>query len=254
MIAEALQALTALVAKSLAPVKLPTADPGTDRYVIHGGFVEVPVPTPPRAHEAGNLADLIALANRFAAGGDAPAVFYDESAVRLVVDDGGRRHSVVTMPLRTSDAFAVLKRVAHDKAKFEHKDFVRFLRIDLAGCLDPVVLLNPVRKVRFENGVTVKSDVQRQRESLGREINSRVDADVELPETVTLMVPVYKTLGEGERWPVRCSVEVDPAQGYFRLLPLPDELEAAGYSALGSVADRLAEHLDKSVPAYHGKP
>jgi hypothetical protein len=256
MIAEALKYLTGLATIAAAPVKIEDGDNRRIRHVINGEVIERDLPAPPRAHSVGCLADLIELANRFhAEESRLPVVWFDAAAVVLVIDDDGHRLEHATMKLEVSDAFAKLTELRTSKTWHEQKDFVRLLRIDLAGTLEQTVLLERVRKLKFENGVITSSEVGRQKESLGREITSRVEAGQgELPEEVLLSVPIYKTLGETERHPVRCSVEVDPPMGRLRLMPLPDEIERVRYMAIGSIEDRLEEGLKEGLPAYYGRP
>ncbi len=266
MIAEGITALTTLVAKSLKPVPLPVKNPRLSYFVIDGEIQEIELPIPPRDHKAGSLEDLMNLANRFAADASspcAPVVWYDHERVVLVIDDFARtdddenaypyRVEKATLELEVSDVFAALVKLRDNKPLFNQKDFIRLLRIQLAGTLDPARLLNVVRRVKFENGVTTTGEKTKNRESMGREINAAVSAEGDIPDEVTLSVPVYKTLRETDRYPVRCSVEVEPMEGVFRLMPLPDEIERVRNMALDSIEERLTGGL-QGVPHYFGKP
>lgn len=263
MLLEALKYLADLGQKASAPHRVDVKDPRRAHFVVGGQVLDLDLPAPPRDHHAGSLSEVVALANRFAGSPSArPVVWYDAAAVVLVIDDAtgegldGHRVEKATLRLEPSDVFSrlVALRERPREAWFDQKAFIRLLRIELAGALPPVALLNTVRKVRFENGVTTTSEKRSQRESLGREITSQVSADAELPEEVTLNVPVYKTPGESERYPLRCTVEVEPGDGTFRLLPLPDEVERVRFMAIDSVGDRLAHGLTETVPHYFGKP
>ena len=253
MIADALMYLSAQATSAAAPQRVETDDPWSVTYAVNGRLEKVDKPSRPRAHKPGDLDALIALANHLAEDPEnAPVVWHDADAVVVVVNDHDRVERA-TLSLEKSDVFARLERLAAGKEKFDQKAFVRLLRIELAGTLDPVVLLNPVRRVKFLTESTASGTVRTGAESMGREISSRVEADGEPPEDVTLSAPVYKTPGLRAAYPVRCSVEVDPGEGTFRLLPLPDELERVKGMAVAAVAAALAEGL-KGVPAYHGKP
>jgi hypothetical protein len=249
MIADALKYLAELSAAAAAPKPLDIKDPRHAHFVIAGEPAAVDVPEAPRAHEAGTLDDLVALANRFKG-----VVWYDSAAVTLVIDDDAHRVERATLPLITSDVFRKLTELRNSKPKLDQKAFVRLLRIDLAGTLDPVVLQKPASKLKFATDAVTSGTVSRQKESMGREISSRVESDGDIPEDVTLMVPVYKTPGERTPYPVRCSVEVDPGEGTFRLLPYPDELERTTQLAVMSIGERLSVELDEDISAYHGKP
>src|SRR5580692_3607397 len=108
---EAIQEISALTREASEARELPRNDPRTQTFVIGGVKHDYERPEPPRAHRVKTLADLIALANRFAADADEdhmPAVWFAEDKVVLVIDDDGHRIETVTLALEVSDVFAVL--------------------------------------------------------------------------------------------------------------------------------------------------
>lgn len=258
MIAEAMQFVRDLAHKSARPEPVPVADPHRARFVINGGVVEVPLPPPPRGHKVGALDDVISLAVRFA--GDAErirqSVWVNESAVVLVLDDDGHRVETATLALEKSDVFTLLESIRGGKAWFDHKPFVRLLKVELAGAGEDVSrLLESVRRVQFENGVVTASRLSRADESLGRTITAKVDTATVLPDSIKVQAPVYKTSGERERHPIACALDVEPALGKFQLLPAPDELERVVQFHLSSISERLKAGLaETSVPVYFGAP
>ena len=253
MLKEALEYLSGLATKAAAPQEIETDDPRFARYLTgSGSVIKVELDPLPRDHRIGQLSDLISLARESAAAVDTCVVWYDENAVVLIMDDGEHRCQKAAMILAESDVFSIVRKLG--VANYDHKSFIRLLRVHLAGALNPGSLLEIVRRIRFENGSVTNASVQKNRESLGREITSAVSAESEIPDVVTLAVPVYKTLGEADPYPVRCTVEVDPIEGRFRLTPFPDEIERVQQLAVGSIAERLAEALPESVPAYYGRP
>lgn len=266
MLAEAMKFLTELAAKAQAPVQVAIPDWRAIWYAAGGQHSSIPLPVQPRDHNPATLDDLIALATRFVGDSDGPlhvgdldepstpVVWYGEDAVVLVIDDAGYRVETATLHMQYSDAFARLMSLRAERTWFEPKPFVRLLRVDLAGTLAPGELLERVRSIRFEAGSVTTTESARTRESLGREIRSKVDAAGEIPEEVTLSVPVFKNPGETDRYPCRCAVEVDPAMGRLQLLPLPDEIERTARLAVTSIGGRLRAGLPESVPCYRGTP
>jgi hypothetical protein len=254
MIAEGLKFLVDILRKSDAPIKLASPDPREAIYAIGGRVEHIEHSLAPRGHHPATLADVVSLANRFAEAGSRPVVWYGGDAVTLVIDDDGHRVETATLALATSDVWARLESLRAQKPAMQPKAFVRMLRVDLAGTLDPAALLNHVRRLKFTTADTVNASVARGKESMGREINSEVATAADIPETVTLAAPVFKTPGETDRYPVRCAVEIDPMEGTLQLLPLPDELERVERMALESIAARLSEGLSEGIPFYAGKP
>ncbi len=258
MLDAALKYFAETVKKSVGPVAVDLKDPTSIGFIADGKIVREDVPAPPRKHEVKSVDEVIRLAVRFADPGvptaPAPVVWYDEHGVTLTIDDGGYRVDSVTLRLERSDVFAKLAALAKSPAVMDQKDFIRLLRVELSGTLEPVVLLNKVRSLRFSTTSDATSVKKAQAESLGKDIRSKVETDGgDLPEEVVLMAPVFKTYGQRRPVAVKCAVEVFPADGTFRLKPLPDEIEKAEQEAVQRIAERLGEELPGSVPAYYGK-
>lgn len=260
MIKEGIDALVALARTGMIPVVV-DENHGTKRVVIGGSVVPIEKAFPPRDHHVYSLEEIVQLAIRYTdkdgtlTVDDPPemVVWYDEDKVVLVFDNLSYRAKTATLTLEQSDPFQTLMNLACGKPWFEQKKFIRLLRIDLAGTLEPVVLLEKVRRVEFENGMITSGRVTRQQESLGKQITSTLKSD-ELPEEVILQVPVYSTFGETDRLAIRCAVEVDSQIGQFQLIPMPDELVRVQQVAVQSIAQRLKEGLPQVVPAYYGTP
>jgi hypothetical protein len=139
-----------------------------------------------------------------------------------------------------------------DKPWYAQPDFVRLLRVDLAGTLDPAVLLNRVRKLVI--GQKTTTEVQRRGESFGHEINALAGKDTDPPDEVDLVLPVFKTPGEQTPVYVACTVDVEVAMPKpFRLIPKPDEIERVLQVAVGSIGERLRAGLPEGVACYHGR-
>lgn len=255
MLKEALAYLSDLARTSAAPQKI-HADAFRQIFVIDGTIREVDLNPEPRQHTVKNLANLISLAGMFEERNSLPPlVWYDARAVVLVIDDADRRVQTVTLSLVESAVFQTIRGLRDQRRWLTQKDFVRLLRIDLAGTLDSAVLLDRVRKVKFENGVSTTGTVERSRESMGREFKSSVEVQAgEIPEFVILSVPVYSTDGERAVYGLRCAVEIDAQQGAFQLVPMPDEIERVQDLAVASIAERLNEKLPEDVSAYYGNP
>lgn len=208
---------------------------------------------PPRQHAAGSLPDLIALANRFKDEGESPVVWYDRTGVRLVINDNSHRDDKVSLELKESDLFRAVTAL-DPRQWYEPKAFVRLLRVNLFGALDPETLLKAVKKVKFESGQATSAENARTKESLGRSITAQVTAAADLPEYVTLSTHVYTTPGVETRVGILAAVEVDPHAEKFQIVVVPDEIEKAYAAVMSSLADKLKSGLSDGIPAYQGNP
>lgn len=207
---------------------------------------------PDRRHTVGTLVDLIALANRFKDEGETPVVWYGPKAVLLVINDSGYRNDTAMLALSESTLFRSIKAL-DPRSWYDAKAFVRLLRVDLFGALDPATLLAAVKKVKFESGSKTTAENSRVKESLGREISAQVSAASELPEYVTLTTPAYTTPGVETSVGIRAAVEVDPHKEQFQLVVLPDEVSLAYEAVMSAVADKLRGSLKDGIPCYRSE-
>lgn len=252
MIREALEFLHDLSVRGKSPVLLSDGREKKRYFIPQSGQTQdIDKDAPARSHQCDSLADLIALALRFKGEGKSPVVWFNENAVELVINDGGHRDDRVVLDLRHSDLFATIAAL-DPKQWHQHKPFIRLLRVDLFGALDPSTLLEPVRRVRFENGVTTRVENTRVKESLGRDIISSVKTDVETPDYVILRAPVYATQGVTTEASIKAAFEMDPSRGEFQLAVLPDEIDNARSFALDQLRADLAAGLGDSVPFWRG--
>lgn len=126
------------------------------------------------------------------------------------------------------------------------QSFVRLLRTTLAGCVPGPDILTMVRKLKQSTQSTSEGEIQHGKESLGKNIMSKVSGEGAIPEQVTLVVPLFENFPQ--RFPVVCDLEIDPGSMTFQLTPLPQELTKASDAAL----EALRELLDApGMPATH---
>lgn len=250
MFAEALEFLADKAVLAREPKKLTTGD-HADQYLIDGVVKEVAKEAPARKHHVESVADVIALATRFA---DAtPVAWFDFNRVALVIDDADHRVDMATLDLKPSETFTLLCKLRSSPTWFDQEGFIRLLRVDLAGSMPSESLLNVVRYLKFENGVIAKSDVRHGKRSYDSAVVSKVESDVEIPEEVGVNVRIWTNQGEDERLVIRCAVDIRPKEGKLQLIPLPDEIERVKNLAIVGLAGRLRDGLG-DVPSYFGRP
>ncbi len=249
MIKEALEYVSNLTQSGLKPEKVETGDQTRLTFFVSGEPVTIDRPISPRHHEADDLATLCTLATRFAE--QQPVIWVDNSQVVLVMDDDGHRVNTATVRLELTTVFSRLKELDKSKPWLDQRAFIRLLRIELNGTLAPGILLDRVRKLRFEAGTIVTTEAKRDRESMGKQITAAVSADGELPEGVTLLVRVFRG---GEQFPINCSVDVDPSRGLLQLIPFPDEIERVTDLAVGRIQELIGEDIPDTVIVYNGRP
>jgi hypothetical protein len=248
MIKEALEYLVKISLAAAKPTQVDTGDPTKITMVIAGQTIEIDKPCPPRDHLALNLVSMISLADRWSEV--FPSLWVNEEEVVLLIDDQtGHRVNRVVLPLEKSDVFLRLSGLSN--SWLDQRGFIKLLRVDLADSLAPGILLDKVRKIRFENGQVTTQESLKNRESMGKQIIAAVSTDGEIPEEVSLEISVFKGI---EKFLVRCSVDVDPARGLFQLAPFPDEIERVVDLALLEIQGRLFENVAETTNVYMGRP
>lgn len=197
-----------------------------------------------RTHVVNSLDSMLAAIARYCERG---TVWHCEGSVVAVTDDGQRLDSI-TLPLVKSEQFTAL--AALKPEGLDQRAMIRLLRHDLANCTDGT-LLPLVRKVEFKSGSTSRADIEKGRESLGRSVDAAVSISQDLPDQVTVHVPVYKTHGVNSRVSVVCSLDVNLQTERFVLTPLPGEIQ----EAIDTAQDTLhAELSTTKTPVFYGKP
>ena len=248
MLQEALELIQQTAVKAAGAEIIPIDNDGRMEAVSIGGEIrEIAVSPPLRKHIVHTLDDII---NYVKTGSNHdPVVWHGENAVTLILDDGDRRDRV-TLPLTKSGKFETMAKLAKEQPWLDQKSFIRLLRFDLG--LDNLKVVAPFRRLQWETGAKVDSQVNRGDAKIGKSIVEKVEGVDQLPDEIDVPTPVYSESGEREEYLVRCGIEIDAANQRFQLVPLPDELARIVDLAHASIRRRLESSLQ--CPIYYGNP
>lgn len=200
----------------------------------------------PRCHTALDLETVAKFASGFAAAGKHVEVWYHRNAVCAVLDAGTRR-DVVNMPLPYSPQHVTLSHLEKTRPQLSQKDFVRLLRVDLAGCL-PRGVIDSVRNLKFRQLSTGESQIGHGKASVGRQIEAELTGSCNIPEDVDLLLPVWASLFSARLFRVPCVLEIDPGAEKFCLLPLPGAIENVIREAEGLLFNALSHAIAEALP------
>ena len=215
--------------------------------IVAGGTVSYrDLPPENRSHRVATLDDLTHAVDSFSAGTDIASVWHCAEGIIAVLD--ADRRDCANMELRYSAAYRTLQGIKPMK----QADVVRLLRHDLSGSVDPS-LVPTFRAIDFKRRNDGSSEVHHGRESLGKQVEAIVTGRSEIPEEITVNLRVYANVDLPMRYPVVCTVEIDPVQETFSIRPLPDELTTVVQQAQAEIGDRLRKSLDK-IPVFYGTP
>lgn len=211
---------------------------------------------PPRVAAFHSLDALVAAAKHY--GDESTAIYFNAGGVTIVLDDQQRRRSTLTMAFTKTPEWLLLEGFASGTA-YDQASLIRLFRLRLAhACPAAPTVVAKIRKVRFQASQAVDSDLQRGRESLGKEITAELLQAEEVPEQVTLQVRPFLEVGRGGLADIDCLLDINPHAQKFSLLPTPgamqemidDELELLGKD----LAEQLAADPAKTFPIFYGTP
>jgi len=259
MLQEAIELIQQTAVKAAGAEIVPIFGDGRTAYVSIGGEIkQFDIKPPVRKHIVHTLDDIINFieckrddsntSSDYAVWPKA-VVWHGENAVTLILNDGDRRDSV-RLPFTKSGKFLTLMAMAQKQPWLDQKSFIRLLRFDLG--LDNLKVIAPFRRLQWETGAKVDSQVNRGDARIGKSIIETVEGVDQLPDEIDVPTPVYSESGEREEYLVRCGIEIDAANQRFQLVPLPDELARIVDLAQASIRRRLESSLQ--CPIYYGNP
>lgn len=229
MIREGLTALVELISRGDTPVSMENVGLGGRAYAIGGEVQELPPPLFRR--EVGSVEDLISCGKTafdlWAANNEnaiesptAPVIWVWTDGAVLLPAGNDSRESVV---FRTSFscAWAALQAFGDEITLLEQRAFVRLLVHVFEA--DPAIV-TPWRRLDFNRSVLTQGEVSHGKDRLGREINAQASGIGDLPETITVDVPIFREAGQRDRYAVTCKVEIDASSCKIAIVPKASEL------------------------------
>ena len=266
MLAQALETLIDVAQEASQPKppivhEIASGDPHTKRFLMPDGktIESVTSRTPLRKHTVFDLESFAKWVNG-SEEGEATAddskngrhVWHHEDAIVLVLDDHAYRENLVTMPLPKHPTFLALK--GSQGVTYTQRSLIDFLRLNLkkevaAAYPDFIAKLRAIKIKQDESG---DSNIQHGRESMGKIIDRQVSGADELPDEVTLAIPVWLHLGYTAA--IECAFDIDLQEMAFRFAPKPGVIDQAMVAAQEWLHDRLEEECGKSAVIYFGKP
>lgn len=173
-------------------------------------------------------------------------VYLDVVSVNYEESPGDLRGLTAKMAMVQTPEFKWLSELS--AKSYDHKEFVRVLRIVLRNCLPASNLLSIVREAKFNTNAVASSVQQVSRQSFGRDVQAEVIGLQAIPEEVVLMVQPFENLKN--KFKVECAIEIDASTSSFKLTPFPGQLVDAVDAAMNVIYNRVVE----IVPAYYGRP
>lgn len=140
-----------------------------------------------------------------------------------------------------------------ESRSFNHNDFLRFLRINLAGCVDDK-LVGSLREIKWKVNEEGESKQTQGRASIGKKLEGQLYGTAGFPEVVVLNLPVFDRVAVF-KINIPCALEINSLSQSFQLVPLPGALVQARDDALELLRNAIVEGLgDVEIGVYYGTP
>lgn len=243
---EALALLIETAQKAKTPQGINTQNPRKIAFALNGDVDTMVVPPDVRRSRVHSLDDLIQAAEQ--AWATDPVIWHDRCSVVVVLDNGDRRDTVV-FELIQSRPFLLLDCHSREIRQLDQRKFCRLLRYDL---MVDAALVAPFRRLEWVTGSKSLGETKPSHDRLGKEITASVTGTDELPEEITVNVPVYENVGERGPVSIVCSIETQPENNTIVLRPMPLEMQTAVDEVQQRIHDRLV--LAVKCPVFYGCP
>ena len=253
MLKEALQEITGAAVKAAGP-QAKEID-ATKTYAILEpdgtvGFIGDRVPY--RQHKAADLETIAAFADLF----EKAAIWVSRSGIVLLTDNDDRRDRVSIDMIHSAE---ILK--LHDLLKaplLDQRATLFMLRTVFTQDALPQFpkLIEVLRAVKFTAGASAEGNVQRGKSSVGKSVTAEATFLDQVPEQITLSVPIFANAFATQRHDVRCALEIYEAEMKLQLFPLPGEVEGACAAAEAYLCGAIRDLLGKGslIPVFYGSP
>lgn len=225
-------------------------------YDPKAGLISKPLPVPARGHKVLTFSSLKEAVEKYK-DLEGAAAWVSLNAIAVVLDDAdkSRREDRLFMELSPSSVFNTLNGL-QQRAQIDQKDLVRMLRTDLRFTDMDVELRSLVERVKFTTNETTEGTLKHGSDSLGLSVHAEAAGTGGLPEEVEIKFHAYPSLHEEledtDLLVVKCVFEVFPRERYFRLAPLPGEMERARWQAVVAIQGYLRDTLPDDVSVFAG--
>ncbi len=225
-----------------------------------GTSQRLPTSMPPRNH---TVFDVEAMATYcfavYEAGTNHVVIWYSRTGVVAILNDDDRRDQRVRLPLAMTQQFKTVEMLATHKPNKDQRAMLTLLRNDLSGCLDLCPgLVSTLRGVNWKATAEESSEIRQGKASLSKSQMAQLSGLADIPEDVTLSVPIFE--GHNIRSQVHCTLDVDADNKVFILRPKAGEIEMAMRSAEQALGDLLATKMSgagmssDSFGLHYGQP
>ncbi len=187
--------------------------------------------------------------------GGPPVLYHNEAVCVLVLDDADRR-DFVRFELNLSEEWQVLTKLRNETPLLSQREVIQLLRLVFNAS---PALIAAFRRFELKARTGGASEINRGRESLGQSVEQEIVNATDIPDVITLTVPIYRNLDEDRRYDVACAVELDVVNARAQIVPEPGRLDEVMHLHQADIGERLRaafaeEESSDLVAVYYGTP
>lgn len=232
--------------------KLDILDPRAAYFDQRGTVLKQELPIPARNHTVETIESFALAVKEYE---DGAAIWVTLSQAIAVLKDAPTSHRCdrVTLPVEPSPFFDVLE----TQSWCTQEQLVDTLRHGLAGAeIDPDSTLAAVRNLKFATNSEATGNFTNTSAKLGKQVESKVSGEVELPEFVTVEFHPYPQLEDEIEVSVivTCTLFSNPAKQVLKLAPQPGQLDAARTKATLALRSTIAAQTGEEIQVFVGTP
>jgi len=207
----------------------------------------------PRNHIASSLDMIVRFASRD--GNEIHgnlSCFYDRKAVVFFFDDSERRDKI-TMPLFVSKQLKTITGWAEKATTLKQKSLILVMRTMFKDCFSPDNFIDTLRTLKWRSLAESEAEAGKTKVSVGRRIEAEVSGKLEIPDEITLTVPIFESPFSGITGRIQVAIEPQVDDESFLLIPIPGSIDAA----IADAEDKIGDSLRASLPedrVYYGSP
>lgn len=180
---------------------------------------------------------------------ETPSVWVSLTKVTVVIDDAhvekelanaDRRHTL-TLPVTPSPLFDTLVKLPNTQ-----KALLSAVRHDLKPSrISPENFEATISKLKWETTDTTTGDFGTVKSTMGREVNSEVKSQADIPPEVTVEFEPFPSLADvlQATVAVECSVVVEPGEKTISVRPYPGQINLATCKAVEILRGKIVELL-----------
>ena len=237
----AVEAIAALQRTACTPSLIQIPGDDTRLLLVHGDTAEfLVVPPRRRDHRVDNINSFSTAVTLY----EIPVIYHRDDFVVGIINDDDRK-DFVTWDLKLDSRWGILRSLIKPSS-FDHKSFIRWLRVDMRGAITRD-FIDSIRSINFSQLAEGDSYIATGTEKMGKSVVAKVNIKGDLPDEIKVSCPIYSSYGANQHYSVSLMLDIDvQAQRFVVQFP-----ESEMTTAENAFANWMQAELSNNCPNAH---